>query len=226
MSSKRAPNIDLFNAVHDLFGANLTCARNWGFYLFGTEFRHEVPLHNRISAIWFTALLDSVEGQGRSSAKLRAEAAKRGLPHVAHYIDQADQFVDAVREVLRLYTRGEQVFIADYRDQLVHCWLGRRHGATFRLKHFDGRAVVVEDVSPEEHASIVRPFYESGPLDDALSTLTQRFRDRSLRYWHVIVELAPPEALQRLYDGIRGGAQVDVHSLTSVITGPAQFSFE
>ncbi len=219
------PNIDLVAGLFSLFSDNLSIVRNWGFYLFHPDFDDELALRNRIGVIWLTSLLDSLEGELRSLETYRQMANDRGLPHLLEVCDQASLFMECVKEILRRYSRGQQIFLADMRDQLVHSWLARRHAAQFHIKYFDGQSIVKERLTPAEHANIIRPFYYAGILDETLYALVERFRDLRLRYWHVIDELASAPELDQIQDEMLGGKIFRIDALTRPIIGPVAFRF-
>ncbi len=219
------PNVDLVVGLFSLFSDNLGIVRNWGFYLFSPEFDDEVALRNRIGVVWLTSLLDSLEGELRSLETYRQMANDRGLPYLLEVCDQASLFMECVKEMSRRYSREEQIFLADMRDQLVHSWLARRHATQFQIKYFDGQSIVKERVTPTEHANIIRPFYYAGILDETLYTLVERFRDLRLRYWHVIDELARTPELDRAQDEMLGGKSFRIDALTRPISGPVAFQF-
>jgi hypothetical protein len=219
------PNIDLVTGLFTLFSDNLGIVRNWGFYLFSSEFDDEPALRNRIGVVWLTSLLDSLEGELRSLETYRRMANERGLPHLLEVCDQASLFMDCVKDISRRYSREEQIFLADMRDQLVHSWLARRHSPQFHIKYFDGDVIVKERLTPSEHADIVPPFYFADVLDVTLSALLERFRDLRLRYWHVIDELARTPDLERAQDEMLSGRPFRVDALTRNISGPVAFRF-
>lgn len=219
------PNIDIVVGLFSLFSDNLGIVRNWGFYLFSPEFDTEVALRNRIGVIWLTSLLDSLEGELRSIEKYRQLAEERKLPHLLEVCDQATLFMNCVKEISTRYSREEQIFLADMRDQLVHSWLGRRHTTSFPIKFFDGQKITVNHLTPAEHAEITRSHYFSGNLDDTLHRLLDRFRDMRLRYWHVIDELTRTPNLDRVQDLMLEGKPFRIDSLTRPITEPVVFRF-
>ena len=225
MSQTPRPNVDLVGGLFGLFADNLNCVRNWGLYLFSPEFDDELELRNRLGAIWITSLLDSLEGERRSLDSYRREAQVRGLPHLLEVCDQVALFIECVKDVLRLYSRSEQIFLNDFRDQIVHSWLARRHVPRFRIKYFDGSTTVQEQLTPAEHANIVRPLYAAGVLDQTIYVLLERFRDLRLRYWHVIDELARNPRLEELQEVMLAGRSFRIEALARNITEPVAFIF-
>jgi hypothetical protein len=183
------PNADLINAIYCLFSDNITCINTWGFYLFSSEFDKEPELRNKIGVIWVVSLLDSLEGERRALEDYETEAILRGLPHLVDVCKQASRFFRIVEEVLSLYTKEEQIFLNDLRNQFVHSWLARRHVKEFQITYYDGTSMVRERITQEYFNSVVQPFYMARSLDKTLRTLISRFMARKLRYWGAIEEI-------------------------------------
>ena len=183
------PNSDLINAIFCLFSDNLTCTRNWSRCLFDSKFNDEPELRNKIGTIWFVSLLDSLEGEKRSLDSYKSEAVSRGLTHLIPVCEQAQQFFRIIESVLSLFSREEQIFLRDIRDQAVHSWLARRHTQEFQIQYFNGTEIVREKIRQEDFNRIVQPFYMSGPLDTTLAMLIKRFLDLKLKYWLVMEEI-------------------------------------
>jgi len=219
------PNIDLVVGLYSLFSDNLILVKNWGLYLFSPEFKSEPELRNKIGAIWITSLLDSLEGELRSLDWHRQEANNRCLPHLLQVCDQVALFMDCIKEILGLYSREEQHYLNDMRDQLVHSWLARRHTPEFYIKYFDGSSIVKERIVQAEHAKIIRAILGVNGPDRALFELLLRARDFRLRYWHVIDELLRVPKLDRLQDEMLSGRSFQIDALTRPITGPVAMTF-
>ena len=222
----RVANIDLINAIYCLLLDNLSCTRNWGFFLFSPEFDEEIELRNRIGAIWISALLDSLEGEQRALESYRKDAEGRGVAHLLKACDDVEAFVGSVKEVLSRYTREEQLFISNYRDICVHTWLARRHNPVSTYKHFDGRTLVREKLTSAEHEDLIRPFYERGDFHGMVQELASRFRDLHLRYWHIIVELTEWDKADAWYHALITGGHLPLQALRDPIAGPAAMRVE
>lgn len=222
---KPRSNIDLVVGLFALFSDNLNVLRNWGLYLFAQDFNGEPELRNKIGTIWLTSLLDSLEGELRSLDKYRQQATERDLPHLLQVCDQASLFMECIKEILGRYSRTEQLFLNDMRDQLVHSWIARRHSDEFPIKYFDGKSIAKERITWAEHGEIMRSFYLTNVLDQTLLELLGRARDLRLRYWHVVDELLRISKLEGLQDEMLSGRPFRIDALTRPITGPVAFSF-
>ncbi len=220
------PNIDLVRGLFCLFSDNLINQNNWGFYLFSPEFDDERGLQNRIGTIWLVSLLDSLEGELRYLADYRQKATERNLPHLVEVCDQASLFMDCIKEILRQYTRPEQILLNDFRDQLVHSWLARRLSTSkFSIKYFDGTKIVKESMTVVEHSNIIRHYYLDNVLDDILQELMGRFKNLNLRYWHVIADLKSVPDITYLQQEMLSGKSFRIDALTRPIDGPVVITF-
>lgn len=225
MKAERHPQIDLINGIQCLLADNLNCNRSWGFFLFSPEFDGEPELRNRIGAIWLCSLLDSVEGEARVLESYQQRAASLGMGHLVSACDEVALFIDSVEELLARYSRDEQIFLADYRDQCVHSWLGRRHNLESTFKYYDGQAHARVKLTKTEHAMIVLPYYEAGVLSKVLYDLVQKFRDLRMRYWHATIEMIKDDKLGRWYAELLSGRFFEFDALHTDVSGDAQFVF-
>jgi hypothetical protein len=149
----------LFAFYSDMMG----CFKNWALYLFEPDFDSEPELRNKANAIWISSLIDTLEGEKRILDDLEK--------HAHHYENQAHiaccEFIRricrAVEEILALYSKEEQLFLDDFRDQLVHSWRWK-----FWIRYFERRAVAQDKVTFTDYHAIVRPFYERG-VDTSLA---------------------------------------------------------
>lgn len=193
----------LQNGLLTLFSDNIQCFSTWAVYLIDPKFDDEPELRNKIGVIWLSSLLDSIEGEARELDRYHLAAQALQQPILQNLCKSAAEFLTTVKELLGLYSREEQYFLRDLRDQWVHSWLARRHQTSFKLKYFDGVSYQVESFDRENYYALLRPLYEhpSG-LDDLLSSLLQRSLKKSLRYWNAVEMLKRqmPE-LQRVIQG-------------------------
>jgi len=202
-STGSAPDADLINAIFCLFSDNVNCINNWGFYLFSSEFDDEPELRNKIGVIWLISLLDSLEGEKRALEDYESEAIRRSLPHLVVICKQACKFFRMIEEVLSLYSREEQIFLNDIRNQSVHSWLARRHMHEFQITYFNGTELVREKITQESFNGIVQPFFMAGSLDETLCKLIKRFMSRRLKYWDAVEEIK--RSLQLLQEAMVKG---------------------
>ena len=160
-------------------------AENWGVYLTHTDLDTEPELRNKIAAIWISGLLDSLDAQKRVLDKYEEEAKSKNYKNMVIWCQRAREFYGYTKEILAIFTKEEQLFIQDLRDQLVHGWLHKKHNDEFNVKYCDGDSIVVEKISNEEYHALVRDFYFSG-LDKTMAGIVKRFCDYELNYWKAI----------------------------------------
>ena len=149
----------LRNGLFALFSDNATCISTWGIYFFDKKFDDEPELRNKLGIIWLASLFDSLEGESRVLEKYLAAATELNQPVLVALCTKAREFMDTIRDVLCLYSREEQLFVRDLRDQWVHSWLARRHNESFDIKFYDGTRVVTERVSRDSYYAAIRPLF-------------------------------------------------------------------
>lgn len=195
---------DLANSIITLVTDATTMPGNWGFYLFSTDL-HEPELKNRIGTIWIIGLLDSLEAEERILLAHKEEARKRRFKNMVAWCERAEELYLFTKDVLSLYTKEEQLFLEDYRNQLVHTRRNKIHNEKFNVRYFDGAKFITEPITKAEYNDSIRPFYMSG-LDLNLSELIGRFVNAELMYWSALNTLRNDayvaEALTAIYDEV------------------------
>lgn len=177
----------LRNGIFAVFADNVNCISAWGFYFYDEKFDEEFELRNRLGVIWLASLIDSLEGEVRVLDKYEEAAIELNQPTLASLCGKAREFVETVKEVLSLYSREEQLFIRDLRDQYVHSWLARRHRESFSVKFYDGSQIVTETVDRDSYYAALRPLFENANgLDAVLKPLIERATKGELRYWNAV----------------------------------------
>jgi len=177
----------LLNGLFALFSDNATCISTWGIYFVDEKFDDEPELRNKLGIIWLASLFDSLEGELRVLEKYRAAATELNQPVLVELCTKAREFMNTVREVLGLYSREEQLFVRDLRDQWVHSWLARRHNESFDIKFYDGTRVVRENVTRDSYYAAIRPFFDNPDgIDSVITSLLERATKGQLRYWNAI----------------------------------------
>lgn len=199
----------LRNGLFALFSDNATCISTWGIYFFDKKFDDEPELRNKLGIIWLASLFDSLEGESRVLEKYLAAATELNQPVLVALCTKAREFMDTIRDVLCLYSREEQLFVRDLRDQWVHSWLARRHNESFDIKFYDGTRVVTERVTRDSYYAAIRPLFEHpGGIDSALKPLLERATNGQLRYWNAIDLLKKQMPL--LHQAIMEGLDVEI----------------
>lgn len=112
--------------VATLVSDNLTCINTWGAYMFDPKFSDEPELRNKIFCLWYSAQLDSIEGEMRYLGACRETAAHHGSAGLVAACDMAGGFISTIKEMLEIFSKDDQITIRYLRDQWVHCWLKNR----------------------------------------------------------------------------------------------------
>lgn len=199
----------LRNGLFALFSDNATCISTWGIYFLDEKFDDEPELRNKLGIIWLASLFDSLEGESRVLEKYRAAATELNQPVLVALCTKAREFMDTVREVLCLYSREEQLFVRDLRDQWVHSWLARRHNESFDIKFYDGTRVVKENVTRDSYYAAIRPLFENPDgIDSTIKPLLERATKGQLRYWNAIDLLKKQMPL--LHQAIMEGLDIEI----------------
>lgn len=186
------------NFIFAFFSDNLCYISNWGFYLFDQEFDKEVELRNKISAVWICSLLDTIDGKERIYDDLRARASQFENKYLIQYCDHIESLSEAVKDVLNLYSKEEQLFVFDFRDQLVHSWRWKVHQPDFWVTYFADDKIKKEKQEFDDYHASIRSFYEAG-IDNSMKQIVERFKNSPTRYWAAIRELQKPGIMDKIH---------------------------
>lgn len=188
-----------------------TMANNWGFYLFSGELDSEPQLRNKITVVMISGLFDTLEAESRVIDVYKAEAEKKGYANMVAWCESAREWCVAVQEVLSLFSKDEQLFIQDMRDQLVHGWLNKTHRERFPVKYFNGEAIVKEEVDREDYQDIIKIpmlgvrdgniIFQKG-LDDTLTEFSAKFINSELNFWRIVNGLNSEGFMDNVYSQI------------------------
>ena len=182
------PFLNLCNRLYEITISNTNCIGNWGFYLLDKEFDDEPELRLRIGTIWICSLLDTLEAQHAQLPKLVKEAEQHGWKSLVHAAGQLEKFCGVVAQVLELLTREEQIFLTNWRNQLVHSYLSGRHSEKIGVKFATGGRIVFETIHWREYHDIFNQLTVDRGHDtlQAASPLIARALDQKLVYWKAI----------------------------------------
>lgn len=190
--------------------SNVTCLENWGFYLFSPEFDKESELRNKLGVLWICSLLDTLEAQSRWLPEMEVEAHSCGWPTLEHAARELAKFCAVVGEVIVLFSREEQIFLIEYRNQLVHSYLSGRHRADVSVKYYQQGKFLRRTLPAAEYRAIVRPFYEAGQLYNSVASIVSRVISRTtpLRYWGAIALMKDQK--EEIYRILRAGGTINI----------------
>lgn len=202
-------HLSLANRLHEVVIGNLTCVRAWGFYLFDSEFDGEPELRNKIGTIWFCALLDTLGAESRFIPQAIKEAEDEGWESLAHNGRQLKNLCELTSELLSSFTREEQIFLLDLRNQWTHGYLANRHREKVTVKYTQNGELRSEHLPHADYAEITRAFFEKGNLDATLQPIIARALDKKHRYWTAVGFLKKFE--KEMYRILRDGETFNIN---------------
>jgi|SRR5690554_1581864 len=201
-------HLNLANRLHEVVIGNLTCVNTWGVYLLDADFDGEPELRNKVGVIWFCALLDTLEAESRFIPDAIREAEKNGWDSLVHNGKQLQQLCKLTSELLNVFTRDEQIFLVDLRNQWTHGYLANRHRDRVVVKYAENGAIKSEQIPHSEYIEITRVFFEKGKLDATLKPIVDRALDKKHRYWTAVGVLKKFE--KEMYRILREGETFNI----------------
>ena len=180
-------HLKLVNRLIEIVNSNLSAIEAWGFYLVDDEFKKEQELRNRLGLIWVCSLFDSLEAEARFLPEIARQGREKGFDDIEHNAGQLCNFCVLIGEVLDLYSKAEQLFLIDLRNQWVHSYLANRHRDQVSVKFCEAGKIQQERMAWDDYHAAIRPFFENGKsLDETLIPLIARALNMKLRYWHAV----------------------------------------
>src|SRR5579863_3869934 len=158
------------NLIFQFFAEQQAVLQNWGFYLFNEQFKGELELRNKLGSIWICSLYDTLDGEERVLPELLNSSEKSASPILVHYCGQISELAKATRRFLASLSRPQQLFLQDFRNQLVHAWQINPRQARVSIKYVSGNRLIREQVDREAYHLEIRPFYEEG-IDQSLAAI-------------------------------------------------------
>ena len=201
--------LSISNRLYEIIVGNLTILECWGFYLFSPDFDKEIELRNKLGVIFICSLLDTLEAEMRFLPEIEKEASELGFSSLEHNAKQLQNFCVIVGELLQHYTREEQIFMNDIRNQWVHSYFVNRHRESLNVKYVINGKIVKENIPQMDYAALLRIFYENGKsLDETLQILTERTLKKKLRYLEAISKFQKDKDI--IYQAIRSGEKIKI----------------
>lgn len=180
-------HLKLVNRLIEIVIANLSTVEAWGFYLISDEFTKEQELRNRLGLIWICSLFDSLEAEARFLPEIAREGREKGFDDIEYNAGQLIKFCALIGEVLDQYSKAEQLFLINLRNQWVHSYFANRHREQVSVKFCEAGKIRQERMTWDDYHSVIRPFFENGKsLDETLTPMIARALNMKLRYWHAI----------------------------------------
>lgn len=114
---------------------------------------------------------------------------QHNLKHLLRYVDQAEYYFSKIREAISVFSKQEQLFIFDFRNQIVHGHLKGRHVEKRPARWVENSLLHIENLPRKEFEELVRPIYERGSVDSTLTPLREKFLKSASLYWTILDEL-------------------------------------
>jgi hypothetical protein len=181
--------LNLVNKLYEVIIGNLTCVNTWSVYLFDSDFDNEQELRNKVGVIWLCALVDTVEAELRFLPEAIAEAESKGWESLAHNGRQLQNLCKLTSELLNLFSREEQIFLLDLRNQWTHGYFSNRHREKVSVKYVSNGLIVTEKLEHADYSELVGRFYQKGNLDQTITPIISRALMQEHRYWKCVVVL-------------------------------------
>lgn len=199
----------LANRLFEVVMANLSLMQTWGFYLTNAEFDNEPELRNKIGTIWICSLLDTLEAESRFLPEVASEAKQKGYEALVHNAAQLQRFCALIGEVLNLFSREEQLFLQDLRNQWVHSYLANRHRPSVMVKYARKGTITSEKLTDDDYHSTIRPLYQANAsLDETLQPMIARALNKNLRYWTALAVMQRDKDV--LYQVLLAGHRISI----------------
>jgi len=215
------PPQELHDRIFEFFSDQYHCLRNWGIYLFGEAFAGEKELRNRLGVVWISSLYDTLDGEKRLLPELKMSAIVANTPAFTFYCEQIGQIAVATARFLSRFSRNEQIFMQDFRNQLVHSWQLNPRQPFVVTKYVEGQKYHVGVKMPrDEYRVAVRPYYQNG-IEQSLIEITGRIWTLKEPYMHLLYMFAAvPDLLNRIQRDLDAALQ---NANNTAVTGPVIF---
>lgn len=200
----------LANRLYEVIVGNLSTFNCWGFYLLSEEFDREAELRNKLAVLWICALLDSVEAQKGALQRVISEAQEHGFDSLVENGRQLQNFCTLIAEFLGEFSREEQIYLVDLRNQWVHSYLINRHQERVKVKYVENGEFRSNRISSEEYYGILRSFHTKGEsVDEVLCPITARALElKKHRYWYALEVWQKDH--EKIYQSFRDGNTIKI----------------
>lgn len=178
--------INLINKVLFFFHRPYICTNNWVDYVFSEKYEKDRPLRTKSAILILTSLLDVVSSHDKKIEDLKNEAVSFNYGYLVRYCEQATEFKSSILELFRLYTKEEQVFLQDYRNQLVHGYLNGQNEKIIKIKYVsDTGTIEVKNICAVEYNKLINNIHDRGLFGDVSLELIGRFINKDLKFWKI-----------------------------------------
>lgn len=165
---------DIANRVFCFLLAPAIVLKNWGFYLYEKEFDGEPELRNKLTAIWFSSLYDTLAAEVRDNGAYYQnlfEACERiGRPGLLRHCCLIPSLCGGIRQFMDDYSVKQQIFIQDFRNQLVHGWQANPFEEKVAVKYVWRSRFITKRISWACNTRVQRRMHQRG-IDNVLTEL-------------------------------------------------------
>jgi len=202
--------LKLVNRLYEVILGNLSTFTCWGFYLFSEEFDKEPELRNKLGVLWICALLDSVQAQKGALHRVIIEASDNGFESIEENGRQLQNFCVLIAEFLGEFSREEQIYLIDLRNQWVHSYLINRHQDNVKIKYVADGEFMSDRISSDVYNEILRSCHARGAsVDEVLSPIIARALNlKKHRYWRALQDLQKDH--DAIYQAFRDGNTIKI----------------
>lgn len=195
---------ELANRAYEVVMASVTSIEAWGFYLTNPAFDSHTELRNRLATFWLCSITDVVEAGSRFLPDIHREAEEYGFHALAYNCRQLQNFCELAVEFLSQFSREEQVYLVDSRNQWVHGYFAGRHRKEIKVKIINDGHLQIEKLEFDEFHKIVHQFHEGGQsVDDVLNPIREKALNMNHRYWHALGVFQRDR--EKIYEILRSG---------------------
>lgn len=175
--------------LSEIFLGPTTSFEVWGAYFQDKKFDDEPELRNKLFVVWFGCLIDTVEAGQRFLPQIISEANQHNFSAIAFNAKELIKFSVITARFMKKFSREDQIFLANLRNQYVHGYYSNRHRDSVSIKWCDGDKVVTEKIQLTPFHNLITSFYGplgTIPLDDILGPFRERAMSESDPYWTAI----------------------------------------
>jgi len=196
---------EVANYIYGFFNSHINFFVNWGCYLFNPEFSKDIELRNKVFCLYLCALLDSLDGRDTLLKNLENHSKEFKSQKFLHYCRGIGKFGRLIEELLRVFTKEEQILMRDFRNTLVHGWLTGTMQSVVKVIYFDGKKLRKEKIGHLDYHKIIASVHPADTtFNEVLTTLFNKLIGENCAYWPAMKHLLDTQTTAGLHDDIYG----------------------
>ncbi len=169
------------------------------------KYQGDRPLITKAMVLLFTSLLDVVSSHSKKIDGFKNEAVSKNQLHLVRYCKQSYELVDSIIELWSAFTEEEQIFIQDYRNQLVHGYLNGQNEKHIRVKYIKNGELNVKSMPEREYRLLISQIHERGLFGDVVLELVMGLMNKKYKYWKIWDEYSDRHA--EIYENMLSGKE-------------------